>query len=95
MVDGIQVFAVLVAVVKAAAGDLRELAGAVETLRGEGVGRVGVDAPVGTCGGVTAGVEGFTVVEEAFVAAVPGVRFFGEGVGGVRGSFVVSVDLEI
>ena len=63
MVDGVEVFAVLVAVVKAAAGDLRELAGAVETLWGEGVGRGGEDGPVGWCGRVAWGVEGFAVVE--------------------------------
>ena len=93
MVYRVQVFAMLVAVVKAAAGDLRELAGAIEALGGEGIGWGGKDGPVGGGRGVSGGVEGFAIVEEAFVAAVPRVRFAGEGVGGIRGAFMVTVDL--
>lgn len=94
MVDGPEVAAVLPGVVEAAARDLGELAGAVEARGSEGVGVGGVDAPVCKGGGVAGGVEGCGGVEEAFVVAVPGVVFYGEGVAGVGGTFVVAMDLE-
>lgn len=47
MVDAVEVFAVLVGVVEAAAGDLGELTAAFEAGLGKGIGWVGVDGPVG------------------------------------------------
>lgn len=47
VVHTVEIGAVLPRVVETLAGDLRELAGAVETGLGEGVDGVGVDAPVG------------------------------------------------
>lgn len=70
-----------------------ELAGSVEALGREGVGGVGVDAPVRGGGSVAGGVEGLAVEKEAFVAAVPGVGLYWEGVCCIGSSFVVTMDL--
>ncbi len=61
----------LVAVVEALTRNLGELTGAVEAGRGEGVGGARVHGPVRSCGVVACGIQGFTVVEEAFLVAVP------------------------
>ena len=89
----VQVFAVMMAIVQAAAGDLWELAGAVEALRGKWIRWRGEDRPVNAGRRVSGGVERFAIVEEAFIAAVPWVGFSREGIRGVGGSLVVAVDL--
>jgi len=66
-VDGFEINTVLVAVIKATASDLRELAGSVETFRDERVGWRSVDFPVRACRAVAIRVERLSAEEQALV----------------------------
>ena len=92
VVDAKQILSMLARVVEPAFGNLWELAGAVETLWGEGIGWGGVDLPI-DLGGFAIWVRD-SVIEERFVVAFPGVGLVRECVGSVGCSLVVAVDLK-
>lgn len=87
------VLAVLARVVEPRAGDLRKLTRSVETLGRKRVGRRGVHLPIQLAG--RAVWSWGAVEEQGLVVAVPGVGLLGERVGGVRGSFVMAMDLKV
>lgn len=92
VVDAKQILSMLTRVVEPAFGNLWELAGAVETRWGKGIGWGGVDLPI-DLGGFAVWV-GHSIIEERFIVAFPGVGLVRERVGSVWCSLVVAVDLK-
>lgn len=92
-VHAVQVRPVLVRVLQAALGDLRELAAAGPAAGHEGVDFAG-DALAVHPGGGGGAREGLAVGVQPLAVAVPLVGLHGEGVGGVRGALVMAMDLK-
>lgn len=93
MIDGVEVFAVLMAVIEPSPRDLGELTCAVEPSGKERIAGACIDGPVCRGGGVPGRVDGFAVIEQTFIVAVPSVRFARESVGYVGSPFMVAMDL--
>ena len=93
MVDIVEIFTMLPAVTQSSPCDLWKLTCSVECSRRKGVRWSCKDGPEGGSWAVACWIQRFTVVKKAFVVAIPSGVFMGEGIGGVGGALVMTVDL--
>jgi hypothetical protein len=91
MIYAIQIFSVLIGIIKTFFGNLRELTATCESRNFERVDGVGVLRPVrvsrfiSTCW--------LSIIIESFIVTVPAIAFNGEAIGCVNSTLVMSVNL--
>jgi hypothetical protein len=91
MINTIQVFSVLPGIIQSFGSYLRELASSQKARRDEWVRRADIALPV-CMRGLLPSLR-LSIIKESFVITVPAIGFDREGVRGIDGSLVMSVDL--
>ena len=93
VVNFVEVFAVLPAVVQSPSCDLWELTCPVKALRWKGVGGTGVDRPVCRSGAVACWIQRLSIIKKPFIITVPAVGFLRERIRSIGSPLMVSMNL--